>query len=127
MRAANKKATPDATMKLVATSVAAGVGISWGTSKLHYQGKYYDVVVDGLTVGSVGVNAITAVGRVYHLGKLEDLDGHYVAAVAGATVGGGPEGLAMKNQHGVEIRMTATTRGVSLTMGAAGVKVELKK
>lgn len=128
LRAADtKKSAPDATMKLVSKSVAAGVGISWGSSKLHYQGKYYDLLVDGITVGSVGVNSVTALGRVYHLSKLEDLDGHYVAAVAGATVGGGLEGLIMKNQNGVEIQLTATTRGISLTMGAAGVKVFLKK
>jgi hypothetical protein len=128
LRAADtKKPGPDATMKLVSKSVAAGLGISWGTAKLHYQGKYYDVVVDGLTIGSVGVSAVTALGRIYHLAKLEDVDGHYVAVTAGATVGGGAEGLIMKNQNGVEIHVTATTQGVSLTMGAAGVKLFLKK
>jgi hypothetical protein len=121
-----KKPGPDATIKLVSKSVAAGAGIAWGSGKVHYKGKYYDIDVDGLTVGSVGVSSITAVGRVYNLKKLEDLDGQYTAAVAGATVGGGTGGLAMKNQNGVEVRFTATTRGLSFTAGVSGVKIALK-
>ena len=122
-----KKPAPDATMKLVSKSVSVGAGIAWGSGKVHYKGKYYDIDVDGLTVGSVGVSQITAVGRVYNLHKLEDLDGQYTAAVAGATIGGGSAGLIMRNQNGVEVRFTATTRGLSFTAGVSGVKITLKK
>ena len=51
---AKKKATPDATIKLSAGSVAAGVGVSWGSGTLSYQGKSYPISVNGLDVGSVG-------------------------------------------------------------------------
>jgi hypothetical protein len=33
----------------------------------------------------------------------------------------------MTNQHGVEVRMTATTQGVSLTAGVSGVKLAVKQ
>ena len=129
-RAADKTAAkekPSATLTLTGKSVAAGVGYSWGDGTLVYKGKSYAVTVDGLTAGQVGANSITAKGSVYHLTKLEDFDGNYTAVAAGATVGGGGGGLAMQNQHGVEVRMSASTRGLSLTAGVSGVKLALKK
>lgn len=50
------KVPVDATVELESTSVAAGVGFSWGKGELHYKGKKYDLAVDGLTVGSVGAS-----------------------------------------------------------------------
>jgi hypothetical protein len=121
-----KEKKPDATLKLSAKSVAAGVGWSWGGGTLTYQGKSHDVEVDGLTVGQVGAASIDAVGSVYHLKKLEDFNGTYTAVAGGATIGGGGGGLVMQNANGVEVTMHATTQGVSLTAGASGVKLSLK-
>src|SRR5262245_9145765 len=118
---------PDATITISAKAVGAGAGYAWGDGTLHYKGKTYPVEVDGLTVGTVGADMIEATGEVFDLKKLTDFDGTYAAAVGGATIGGGGGGVAMKNQHGVVVHMTATTRGVSLTLGASGVKMHLKK
>jgi hypothetical protein len=125
--AADKEMTPDATLTISAKALGAGAGYSWGGGKLHYKGKTYDVDVDGLTVGTVGATMIEATGKVYDLKKLEDFDGTYAAAAAGATIGGGGGATTMKNQNGVTVNMTATTRGVSLTLGASGVKFTVKK
>ena len=125
--AQDKKPKPEATIELESTSVAAGVGFSWGKGKLHYKGKTYDLAVDGLTVGSVGAASVKASGKVYHLKQLSDFDGNYAAVVGGATIGGGGGGLAMKNQNGVEVELVATTQGVSLTAGVSGVKLAVKK
>lgn len=127
VHADSKKPKPDATIKLVSKSVAAGVGITWGSGKLTYKGKTYDIDVDGLSVGSVGATSITATGKVYDLKKIEDFDGNYTAAAAGATIGGGGGGVAMQNQNGVTVKIKATTKGVGLTIGAAGVKMAIKK
>jgi hypothetical protein len=127
VHAADKKPKPDATIKLVSKSVAAGVGVTWGSGKLTYEGKTYDITVDGLSVGSAGAASITAKGKVYDLKKLEDFDGNYTAAAAGATIGGGGGGVTMQNQNGVTVKMTATTKGVSLTLATAGVKMAVKK
>jgi len=121
------KPKADATLTISATSVAAGVGFSWGTGTLVYKGKSYDVSVDGVTVGAVGVTSITARGSVYHLAKLEDVEGNYTGAGAGGTAGVGGGGVAMQNQNGVEIRLKATTAGVSLTLGSTGVTLKFKK
>jgi hypothetical protein len=127
MAGAKGKAAPSATIKLSAGSVAAGVGVSWGSGTLTYHGKSHPISVSGLDVGSVGASKVSASGSVYHLNKLEDFDGNYTAVEAGATVGGGGKVTAMQNQNGVVVHLSSTTRGVSLTLGASGVKMELKK
>ncbi|HTO06666.1 MAG TPA: hypothetical protein VMR86_06370 [Myxococcota bacterium] len=124
---AYEKPQPDAKLALSATQIAAGVGFAWGTGTLTYDGKDYPVSVDGITVGAVGIASATAEGDVYHLKKVEDIAGNYTGAAAGTTVGGGRAGLVMRNQNGVEIRLTATTKGVSLTIGSTGVTLSLKK
>ena len=126
-RAAEDKAKPDATIHLSSKSVAAGVGFSWGKGTLKYQGKEYELSVDGLTVGSVGVSEVTATGEVFDLKKLQDFDGNYTAVTGGGTLGGGGGGIVMENQNGVKVRMKATTQGVSLTAGVSGVKLAIKK
>ena len=125
--AAKEREKPSGSIKLSAGSVAAGVGVNWGSGTLTYHGKSYPISVTGIEVGSVGASQITASGSVYHLSKLDDFDGNYTAAGAGATVGGGGGGVVMKNQNGVTVRLGATTRGVKFTIGAAGVKMEVKK
>ena len=121
------KGKPDATIKLSAGSVAAGIGVSWGSGTLTYRGKSHAISVTGLDVGSVGANKITANGSVYHLKSLADFDGNYTAVAAGATVGGGGGALAMQNQNGVVVHLVSTTQGVKLTLGAGGIKMEVKK
>ena len=125
--AAYHKPTPDAKLTLTATQVAAGVGFAWGAGKLTFDGKDYAVDVDGITVGAVGIASATAEGDVFHLKKVEDFAGNYTGAAAGTTVGGGRAGIVMRNQNGVEVRLTATTKGVSLTIGSTGVTLSLKK
>ena len=122
-----KKEKPDATLTLSAKALAAGAGYSWGEGTLSYKGKKYPVSVDGLSVGSVGATSIKATGKIYHLAKLEDFDGTYTAGAAGATIGGGAGAATMKNQNGVVINMTATTKGVSISLAAAGVSLSVKK
>ena len=86
---ADDKEKPDAILKISAKAIGVGAGYSWGAGKLTYQGKEYDVDVAGLNVGTVGVTSIDAVGEVYYLKKVEDLNGNYTAATAGGTIGGG--------------------------------------
>ena len=118
---------PDATLKLSAGSVAAGVGFSWGEGTLTYQGKTHQVEVSGLSVGDVGASKVEATGEVFHLKKLADFDGNYTAAAAGATVGGGASAAVMKNQNGVTIQLTSTNQGLKFAFAAAGVSLKIKK
>jgi hypothetical protein len=49
----------------------------------------------------------------------------YTSVAAGATLGGGGNIAAMKNQNGVVIQMSTTTASLSLTLAAEGVKISM--
>ncbi len=117
----------DGLIELSGGSVAAGVGYSWGSGKLTQAGKEYPLKVEGLTVGSVGVTKVSAYGKVFKLNKITDINGTYTAVGTGATVGGGGSAIAMQNPNGVIIDLYTTTEGASFSLGAAGVKIELKE
>lgn len=112
---------------LESRSVAIGVGVSWGDGTLEYRGKKYPFTVRGLSVLDLGVAKITAQGVVDKLKKLEDFDGNYILAAAGAGVGGGAGVAALKNQNGVEMALTATGQGVKFSLAQGGVDIKLKK
>ena len=118
---------PDATLKLSGGSVAAGIGISWGSGTLTYKGKDYPIDVKGLSVGDVGATKIEASGSVYNLKKLADFDGNYTAATGGATIAGGASATTMKNQNGVTVNLVSTTQGLKWALSAAGVDMKISK
>jgi len=119
--------TPDGTVKFEGGSVSVGIGYSWGSGTLTYQGKEYPFSVDGLSVGAVGAMDYTASGAVYNLKQLEDFNGNYAAGTAGATVGGGADATAMQNDRGVVIKLVTTTQGLNFALAASGVKINLKQ
>jgi len=121
LMASAKTEFPDATIEFSGGSVAAGIGYSWGTAILTYEGKSYPVKVRGLSVNSFGAESIRASGDVYHLNKLADFDGNYTAASAGITIGGGASGSALKNQNGVVIMMHAHTLGLDFNVSLDGI------
>ena len=125
--AAEQEKTPDATLKLSEGQVAVGIGWSWGKGVLTLNGKDYPFKVSGLSVGDLGVTKADAEGKVYNLNKLEDFDGTYVSAAAGATLGVGVGATAMKNGNGVVIYLYPKTKGVSVKLAGEGVKFTLEK
>ena len=125
--AAGAAEKPSATLELSEGSVAAGIGYSWGSGTLNFKGKKHPVSVSGLAVGSVGITKATARGKVYGLTDLSQFDGVYTAAAAGATLAGGANVTAMKNQNGVRIDLVSTTKGVALKLAAEGVTLKLKQ
>ena len=127
LSAAQAADKPDATLKLSGGSVAAGVGYSWASGTLTYQGKTYDIEVSGLSAGDVGASKVETSGEVYHLNKLADFDGTYTAGTAEATVGGGASATAMKNQNGVTINLVSTSQGLKFALGPSGVSMKIKK
>ena len=124
---AAKEEKPNATLRLSGGSVAAGIGFTWGKGTLTYRGKEYPVSVKGLSLVKVGITKATASGEVYNLKRLHDFDGNYTAAGAGMTLAGGRSAVAMKNQNGVRVVLGASTRGVDVTLGGAGVDMAIKK
>jgi hypothetical protein len=114
-------------VKITGNSVAAGVGYSWGSGVLAYQGKEYPFSVSGISAGDIGIASVELSGNVSNLKNLDDFNGNYTALTAGATLAGGAGAVAMRNQNGVVMNLIAMTRGLSFDLGVDGVKVQLKK
>lgn len=125
MAAAQDK-EPDAYLELTEGSVAVGIGYSWGSGTLIYQGKKYPVEVKGLSVVDVGVTKVEAFGKVYGLKQLEDFNGNYTSATAEGTLVGGAGATKMKNQKGVVIDLFTKTKGLNLKLAPSGISLKLK-
>lgn len=124
--AAAQNYVPTATIELSGGSVAAGVGYTWGTGTLIFEGKSYPLKVSGISAVHVAVSQYTASGTVYNLETLQDINGVYTGVSAGAAIGGGAGVTAMKNSHGVRIEMVATHAGLlNFKLGPQGVRISL--
>lgn len=117
---------PDATIRIHGGSAALLFGVHWGDGVLYYHGRQYPVRVGGLTLGSIGGSSFDAVGDVYNLRNIRDIEGTYGAAQASATAGAGGGGVDMTNGNGVEIQAHSSNAGLQLTLGAQGVDIRLK-
>jgi hypothetical protein len=117
---------PSGTVSIELTSVAVGIGGTWGNGVLTFQGKEYKFKMNGFSVVDVGVSKISATGHVYHLKNMSDFAGTYSAAEAGIAVGAGAGAQAMENQNGVVMKLTSTKAGIKFKLAAEGVKVELE-
>ena len=118
---------PDASVKLTGKSVAAGVGFSWGSGVLTYQGKDYPFSVSGLSAGNIGAGSADLTGDVFNLKTVDDFNGTFTSVGAGATVGGGGGAMSMRNQNGVVMNVVGTSKGLTFKLGVDGLKIELKK
>ena len=105
-------------------SAALGVGVTQGNGVLEYQGQEYPFTVTGFSIGEVGATKVVARGEVYNLHRVEDFAGMFVAATAGATIGGGAGVAVMKNRHGVDMVWTSTNQGFSFSLAPSGLNVK---
>jgi len=119
-------AQPDGTVTLTGGSVAAGIGYIWGHGDLNYGGESHAFKISGLSIVDVGAANISASGHVYNLKKISDFNGNYIEVSAGVTVAGGGSVAYLKNEHGVVIKLEATTIGLRFNLSGDGVKVTLK-
>jgi hypothetical protein len=117
---------PDATIEFSGGSVAAGIGFTWGSGELTFQGKKYPLRISGLSIVQVGISSYTASGSVFHLTQASDINGIYTAVAAGAAIAGGASATAMKNSKGVVIQMVSTHAGINFSLSAKGVSIALR-
>ena len=116
----------DARVHISGGSVAFLAGVSWGHGTVDFHGRSYRVKVRGLKIGSIGAASFNARGDVYHLRRINDIDGTYGAADASATMGAGAGAITLHNDRGVVINMTSSNAGLQLTAAPAGVELELE-
>jgi hypothetical protein len=123
---AAEKVAPSAKVSIESTSIAAGIGVSWGDGKLSFQGKTIPFSVDGLSLVDWGISKASAVGDVYNLTDVSKLAGNYVAAEAGFALAGGMGGMVLRNQNGVVIHLRSVSQGAKLQLGPSGLKITMK-
>lgn len=115
------------TVTMSIKAVALGVGVEWGSGTLTmYDGTNHDFKVSGLTLADVGAVSVEATGEVYQLVEAKDLEGTFLAGEAGGALVGGGSSLAMKNKHGVVMKLKSKQEGVRLTLAGEGLKMTLK-
>lgn len=96
-----------------------------GKGTITYKGRTYVFKVGGLGVGGLGVSKITAVGEVYRLRRINDFPGVFFQARAGYAAIQGKGVQWLENSNGVVLQLRSTTKGVSLNLGADGLKIEM--
>jgi hypothetical protein len=118
-------APPPPFVSLESTSIAAGVGFSWGGGTLTFEGRPHSFSAKGLTLGGLGASTASGIGDVSNLERLDDFEGTYVAVGAGAAAGAGASAVTMRNEHGVVITLRSDLQGAQLNLGAEGVSIAL--
>ncbi len=121
------KPYPIGFVNITLKTVAAGVGLEWGSGILTYKGKQYTFKVHGISVANVGIAVAHAKGDVYNLMRLANFPGHYAAASAGMAVFKGKTGMAFKNDEGVTILLNAVEKGVNLNIGPEGFTIKMEQ
>jgi hypothetical protein len=117
---------PNAAIDLSGRSVAVGVGYTWGSGTLHYQGRTYPLKISGISVVDVGVSKFSARGEVYNLQNVRDIDGVYHALEVGAAVAAGASVGRLKNDKGVQIALRTSSAGLQFKFAPEGVTIHLK-
>lgn len=117
---------PSGTVSIELKSVAVGVGGTWGTGVLTFQGKEYKFKMNGFSVIDVGISTVSAIGEVYNLKSVSDFPGTYSAAEAGIAIGAGVGAQTMKNQNGVVLNLKSTKTGIKFKLAPEGVKIEMQ-
>ena len=123
---AAEKATPSGKVTMQSTSIAAGIGVTWGDGKLTFKGKEYPFSIDGLTLVDWGISKAQANGDVYNLTDPAKLGGTYLAAEAGLTLAGGMGGMVLRNQDNVVLHLRSVSQGARLQLGTSGLIIKMK-
>ena len=98
---------------------------SGGKGTLTFKGRKYAFKVGGVGLGGLGVSKVTASGEVYGLKRVEDFPGGFIQAHAGYAAVEGKGVLWLENTNGVVMKLRSTSKGLSLNLGAEGLKIEM--
>lgn len=118
---------PVGTVNIDETQFALIIGGSTGGGTLDFEGKEYPFKTGGLSLGvSIGVSKVSLAGDVYDMTDVSKFPGTYRKFAAGVALGGGGAALHLKNENGVILKLSGTTKGLSLDISASGMTIEMK-
>ena len=120
-------APPPAFVRLETTSIAAGIGISWGDGTLTFEGRNYDFELAGVSLLDLGASSSVSVGDVQNLENLADFEGTYVAVGAAGAAGPGASAVTMRNENGVVITLSSELQGVQIALATQGLRITLSR
>ena len=116
---------PSATVGIREWSAAYYGSAASGKGTLYYHGHRHHFTISGLGVGGMGVQKISATGKVYNLNNLTDFFGTYQGVSRGLTLIEGKMHAKLTNGNGVVMYLAAETEGLASSMGARAFEVSL--
>ncbi len=119
-------AAPPPFVELRSTSIAAGIGMSWGDGTLTFEGQSYAFEMTGVSLLDVGFSVADSAGDVRNLTDIADFEGTYVSARAAGAAGVGGHTVWMRNDKGVEIRLSSQLKGLELALATQGFRISFK-
>ncbi len=113
-------------VELEMASIALGIGVSWGSGTLSFEGHDYDFTLKGLSLLGLGASSAISVGDVQNLESLSDFEGRYIVFKAAAAAGAGVSTAKMRNAKGVVITLQSDLQGAELALATQGLMIALK-
>ena len=103
------------------------IGGSGGSGTLLFHGRYYPLVIGGLSYGfTFGASATDFFGTVSNIRWPSDVNGVYVAAGAGAAVGPGGGAIVLTNQNGAVLALSGRQVGLIVAADLNGLVITLR-
>lgn len=116
---------PDARVEFSSTSVGLVFGFSQGQGSLEFQGRKYPFKVSGVSVATVGISKVEALGQVYRLRDVADFAGRYLAVEGGLTLIQGGGSAVLRNEKGVTLYLQNLQYGLDVTLGGGGLDIAM--
>lgn len=119
---------PSGRVQISQTQASFVGNVAWGSGTLFFNNRRIPFRINGLGIGGFGVSRMTATGEVYGLRNLSDFTGVYGQLRAGLVAGEAElrGGIWMENASGVRMNLRPQREGLSLQLGADGMRVELR-
>jgi hypothetical protein len=118
---------PDATLQLSEGRISTGLAYMWGRGRLNFQDRHHDFQISGAPVASVNARRLSATGQVYHLTRLSDFSGKYVALECTQVPSSECDAEQFRNEHGVVILLQVGTTGAQRGRVAGDVRIHLNE
>jgi hypothetical protein len=120
-------ARPDATLRLSEGRLSTGLAYMWGRGRLSFQDQRHEFRISGPPVADVQALNLSATGKVYHLARLSDFSGSYVAVDAASVPAAESDAVPLKNEHGVVIMLRVAAAGTQPGRAAGAVHIQLSE